>query len=301
MLDYPNKRSSHSKITYKGAGILFLFAVVFYSFLNELNMPFLLGSLFLASLTGLLDDLFDLRALLRVILYGSALFLALAQIPDFLHDVNPIVIGICFVVGLGTVNAYNFMDGINGITTIYTFVLVITGLFVNHHIVPDTKVPMIESEFLYSILIACGVFGFLNIRTKARAFMGDVGSVFLGMLAVFLVIYFIYTTGNISFLLLLVVYGVDSVLTIAERIRNKENIFEAHRKHLYQLLSNELKWPHLNVALIYGIVQAAINYIVLLVFPDSPIAITVSVIVVSGVLYLLIKNRVKKKIHRLHA
>jgi UDP-N-acetylmuramyl pentapeptide phosphotransferase/UDP-N-acetylglucosamine-1-phosphate transferase len=301
LLDYPNQRSSHTKVTYRGAGIIFLFAVVFYSFLNQVEMPFLLGSLFLASLTGFLDDLFDLKAIFRVLLYGTALVLGLAEIPDFLLDVNPIVIGICFVVGLGTVNAYNFMDGINGITTVYTLVLVFTSIFINYMILPDTLVPMIEPQLLYTILIACLVFGFLNFRKKARAFLGDVGSVFLGMLAVFLVIYFIYATGNISFLLLLLVYGVDTVLTIVERIRNKENIFEAHRKHLYQLLSNELKWPHLWVAILYGLIQLIINLLVLNHYPENPILVTVVVIIISGLAYLFIKSRVKQKIKKLHA
>jgi UDP-N-acetylmuramyl pentapeptide phosphotransferase/UDP-N-acetylglucosamine-1-phosphate transferase len=298
MVDIPNERSSHSTITYRGAGILFVVAFLLYFLLFQSTSYYLLVGLILASVTGFLDDLYNLKTSTRVFLYGGSLLACLAQIPDFYEDVNIIVIVVAFVVGLGTVNAYNFMDGINGISVLYSAVLFSTLIYINEKILVNLPISQLDENMLYALLIGCIVFGFLNLRTKAMAFLGDVGSVFLGILAVYYVVYVCYATGDYSFTMLLLIYGVDSVLTIIHRIILKENIFDAHRKHLYQWLSNELATNHIWVASIYALLQLTINVFLIKLYVGNPILNIAILAIPTGIIYIILKlylNRIISK------
>jgi UDP-N-acetylmuramyl pentapeptide phosphotransferase/UDP-N-acetylglucosamine-1-phosphate transferase len=113
-------------------------------------------------------------------------------------------------------------------------------------------------------IIGLLVFNFYNTRKKAVCFAGDVGSISIAIIIVFLLIFKIQATQNFIFLGLLLIYGIDSCFTILHRLRNRENIFSAHRKHLYQYLSNEKKVPQLWVSGIFSLLQFGIN--LLLVF-----------------------------------
>ena len=113
-------------------------------------------------------------------------------------------------------------------------------------------------ELIYTAIAGCLVFCLFNFRKKAKCFAGDCGSVAMAFIVLFLLGKLIITTGNISYIVFLLLYGVDSILTIIHRIMLGENIFEAHRKHAYQIMANELKMPHLVVSLLYMIMQALI-------------------------------------------
>ena len=106
------------------------------------------------------------------------------------------------------------------------------------------------------------VFNVYNFRRKARCFAGDVGSVSIAFILIFLLGKLILTSGNIVYLFFLTLYGVDSVLTIIHRIYLKENIFDAHRKHFYQVLANEGGVSQLKVATGYSVVQFLINVMI---------------------------------------
>jgi len=103
------------------------------------------------------------------------------------------------------------------------------------------------------------VFVFFNFRRKAICFAGDVGSVGIAFIIIFLIAQLITTSGDITYLFLFLVYGLDTITTIIFRLFRGENIFEAHRSHFYQFLANEKKIPHQYVALMYGIIQLLIN------------------------------------------
>lgn len=108
------------------------------------------------------------------------------------------------------------------------------------------------------MLCAVLVFSFFNFRKQARCFAGDVGSVSIAFVILFLIGSLIIKTENFSWLVLLAVYGVDSVLTIIHRLMLHENIGLPHRKHLYQIMANELRIPHVTVSLVYMIAQFVI-------------------------------------------
>jgi UDP-N-acetylmuramyl pentapeptide phosphotransferase/UDP-N-acetylglucosamine-1-phosphate transferase len=153
----------------------------------------------------------------------------------------------------GIINAYNFMDGINGITGGYSLVVLLSLAYINEFMLHFT-----DSKFIYVLILAVMVFNFFNFRKRATCFAGDVGSVGMAFILVFLIGQLVLTTRDLSYIVLLVVYGVDSVLTIIHRVMLHENIGLPHRKHVYQIMANELKMPHLVVSLVYMCVQALI-------------------------------------------
>lgn len=109
----------------------------------------------------------------------------------------------------------------------------------------------------------------------------------------------IVKTQDVTYLLLLVVYGVDACLTIVHRIMLHENLGEAHRKHAYQLMANELKIGHVKVTALYMAVQLAVSLVFIYLVPDTVLAhwvYLVAVVAVLGLAYLLFM----KKYYHLH-
>jgi len=145
------------------------------------------------------------------------------------------------------------MDGINGITGGYSLVVLVALAYINAEITA-----FIEPALINTVLCSVLVFCFFNFRKKAKCFAGDVGSVSIAFILLFLIGKLIITTGDFSWIVLLSVYGVDSVLTIIHRLMLHENIGLPHRKHMYQLMANELKIPHVVVSLIYMVAQAGV-------------------------------------------
>jgi len=131
------------------------------------------------------------------------------------------------------------------------------------------RVQFIDNELIYYVILSLLVFNYFNFRTKARCFAGDVGSISIAFILLFLLGKLIIATNDISYIILLGVYGVDTVLTIIRRLLLKENIFEAHRKHVYQQLANEIKLPHVWVSTIYASLQALIIVGCMLLEPYS--------------------------------
>ena len=157
---------------------------------------------------------------------------------------------IALIICTGIINAYNFMDGINGITGGYSLVVLLSLAYINEEVTP-----FVEQDLIYTVIMSVLVFCFFNFRKKARCFAGDVGSVSIAFILLFLLGKLIIQTGDFSWIILLSVYGVDSVLTIFHRLMLHENIGLPHRKHLYQLMANELRIPHVVVSVIYMVLQ----------------------------------------------
>jgi len=113
------------------------------------------------------------------------------------------------------------------------------------------------------MMMALGIFSFFNFRTKAICFAGDVGSLTIGFAMIYLILKLIIISHNYVFVLLLAVYGTDSVLTIVHRLILKQNIFKAHRLHLYQVIISVTGMHHLSMTFIYMIVQYFVSCIVI--------------------------------------
>ena len=143
---------------------------------------------------------------------------------------------------------------------------------------------------IYTMMVAVLVFGVFNFRRKAKCFAGDVGAVSIAFVILFLLGRLILKTGDWSYIVFLAVYGVDSVLTIIHRLMLHENIGLPHRKHLYQIMANELKIPHMVVSLVYMLVQAVViaGY---LLFPGNEYGYLSGTIIALSLVYILFMKR----------
>lgn len=251
IIDKPNERSSHTRITLRGGGIIFYFGALIYFLTNGFEYPWLMLALTFVTGISFVDDIRSVSQKVRLIFHFSAMTLLFYQWGLFALPWWTIVIAL--IVCTGIINAYNFMDGINGITGGYSFIVLAALAYVN-----EEMVCFVEPDFIYTLLCAVLVFCFFNFRRYAKCFAGDVGSVSIAFIILFLLGKLIILTENFSWIVLLAVYGVDSVLTIIHRLMLHENIGLPHRKHLYQIMANELKVPHVVVSSIYMVTQAII-------------------------------------------
>lgn len=293
IIDKPNQRSSHNEITLRGGGIIFWFSAVIYFLQHIEDNYFFFTGITLVSLVSFWDDIKSLSNKVRVVIH----FISITVI---FYDLNlfylmPIwgVIG-SYILAIGLVNAYNFMDGINGITGLYTLVVMGSLLYVN------SKIQFfIDGMFIKYAMVASLIFLFFNYRKKAKCFAGDVGSIAIAFWVIYLLAKLILVTESIVWLLFLAVYGVDAVCTILHRLYLKQDIFEAHRLHLYQVLSNEYKIQHRLVSLLYGIIQAGISFLVIFLYQKVQDSLVFLIVILplllfySAKFYLLNKSNLR--------
>lgn len=258
IIDHPNERSSHDVVTIRGGGIVYLFAALIALYHHHnLFMPVL--GVFTIGLISLLDDRMALSRRLRLTFHLASvtlLFVSLDVFGFYPWWAYPIL----YIMVIGIINAYNFMDGINGITGLYSLVVLFALQYVNFKVVN-----FVTEDMIWLPILATCVFLYFNFRTKAKCFAGDVGSVTIAFWIIWLLLSLMIKTNNYIYILFLVVYGVDTILTIIHRLWLKQNIFEAHRLHFYQLLVNEFKIPHLLVATLYAALQGLIILFVIFV------------------------------------
>lgn len=293
IIDKPNQRSSHTEVTLRGGGIIFWFSALIYFVLHaQYNYLFFTG-ITLVSLVSFWDDIQSLSNKIRISVHFLSISLIFYDLDLF--DLVPIWgIVIAYIFAIGLINAYNFMDGINGITGLYTLIVMGSLLYVNDYVQWYT-----DAVFIKYGMIASLVFLFFNYRKKAKCFAGDVGSIAIAFWIIYLVVKLILVTSSLIWLLFLAVYGVDAICTIIHRLFLKQNIFEAHRLHLYQVLSNEYKIQHRLVSLYYALVQIAVSALVIFLY-EKVNAIFLFVIIIAPLLlvytlkfYLLNKYRLK--------
>jgi len=190
---------------------------------------------------------------------------------------------------IGTINAYNFMDGINGITGSYSLLAILSLLYINKEVVVFTN-----DQLLISLAISLLIFNWFNFRKKAKCFAGDVGSISIAFALVFLIAQLILKTSNITYVLILLVYGLDTSLTVIFRKIRGENIFAAHRSHFYQYLANEKAWSHVAVSTLYFFVQLGVNFAVIFCLHQYPL-LALAFTIGFTVVFLLLRFSVEGK------
>ncbi len=251
IIDKPNERSSHTRITLRGGGIIFYFGVLTYFLTSHFEYPWFMLALTLITFISFVDDIRSTSQVLRLVFHFSAMALMFYQWGLFSLPWWTLLVAL--IVCTGIINAYNFMDGINGITGGYSLVVLVALAYIN-----EAVVPFVEQGFILTVLCSVVVFNFFNFRKRAKCFAGDVGSVCIAFVLLFFIGKLVIRTEDFSWIILLAVYGVDSVLTIIHRLMLHENIGLPHRKHLYQIMANELKIPHMVVSSVYMLVQALV-------------------------------------------
>ena len=254
IIDKPNERSSHSTIVLRGGGVIFLIGAWVWSAFFVFEYPWFLAGLTLVAGVSLVDDVHSLPDSVRLVAQFAAAAMAFYQLGIFHWSMWWVVL-IALIVYVGATNVINFMDGINGITAGYSLAVLIPLAIVN------MKGDYVAQSLIISTILALLVFCIFNFRSKGKAkcFAGDVGSIGIAFIMLFLLGNVIMRTGDITWLIFLLVYGVDGCLTIVHRIMLHENLGEAHRKHAYQIMANELKTGHVKVALSYVAMQLAVS------------------------------------------
>lgn len=250
LVDRPNARSSHAEPTVRGGGLIIVLAAMAAGLTDRQPSPWFMGGLGLVALISFVDDILPVPNRYRLavqLLAVVALLVQLGLVPIAGWVLLPVLL-----VGVGTLNACNFMDGINGITALYSLVTLSTLWWLGRH---DSY----TSGLLPATLMGVLAFSLFNVRRKALCFAGDVGSVSVGFIILYPLGQLILREGSLLPLLLLAVYGVDSVLTILHRLWLGQNIFQAHRMHLFQWLVHRQGWSHLRVSGLYALVQGVVN------------------------------------------
>lgn len=292
IVDRPNHRTMHEGAVIRGGGIIFYLAVLLYeAIFTGLGLSFMLGISALA-IISFVDDLKHLPSALR----SSVQLLAVAALVWSLGYFSWSLVGamVAIILFVGVVNAYNFMDGINGITGGYSLVFMVTVYTINQF-----WISFISSAFLWAIIAAILVFNFYNFRKKARCFAGDIGSISMAFIVIYIILQLIKVSGNPIWILLLTLYGMDTVATIIQRIFRKENIFEAHRLHLFQVGIYKGGLTHLQMTTLYMGIQLLINVVLIYIaFYISQIGIqwmaAAILLVLLAVIYAYLKFKVLK-------
>lgn len=289
IIDKPNERSSHTEITLRGGGIIFWFAALLYFIQNIQSNYFFFTGITLVSLVSFWDDIQSLSNKIRISIHFLAITLIFYDLGVF--NLIPLYgVIITYILAIGLINAYNFMDGINGITGLYTLAVMGSLLYVNKNIQF-----FIDAVFIKYAMIACLVFLFFNYRKKAKCFAGDIGSIAIAFWVIYLVLKLILVTNSVVWLLFLAIYGVDAIFTILHRLYLKQNIFEAHRLHFYQVLSNEYKIEHRLVALYYAIFQILVSSLVVFLYQKVQDALLFVIIITPLLLIYCSKFYLLKK------
>jgi UDP-N-acetylmuramyl pentapeptide phosphotransferase/UDP-N-acetylglucosamine-1-phosphate transferase len=286
IIDKPNSRSSHSAITLRGGGIIFPIAILIACLLGYVSWE-ITAAVVLVAAVSFIDDIKPLSQLPRFASHAIAIGLVLYDLGLFAQAIW--ILPIIFILLIGWVNAFNFMDGINGITVLYAFVAILSFSFLE---INKDSLPL-----LITMGLSCCAFGFFNVRKKAKTFAGDVGSISMALFLGYFMLKTILESGQIGYILFLSVYGIDAVITIFTRIKKKENILEPHRSHLYQYLANELGYSHILVSLLYAGIQLLLNIVLLYLqrIGELSLPVVVSILLFQILFYLWIRNRVVQK------
>ena len=302
IIDKPNERSSHLSIVLRGGGVIFSLSMVAWAVMTAVQgdwqvvlgyLPFLCGLLLVAGVS-FWDDVRSLPDSVRLVVQFSAMALMFWSMGIMHWDMWWIVL-VALVVCVGATNVINFMDGINGITAGYALAVLLPLVLLNRDLA------FMDSSFLIVAILGVIVFCIFNFRPKGKAkcFAGDVGSISIAFIMLFVIGRLVVQTQDVTYLIFLLVYGVDGCLTICHRIMLHENLGEAHRKHAYQLMANELKIGHMKVSLLYMAMQLVVSLGFIYLCPDS-VAVhwgyLVGAMIALGVAYVLFK----KKYYHLH-
>ena len=266
IIDKPNERSSHSRIVLRGGGIIFLISAWMWSAFFGFPYPWFLAGLTLVAGVSFVDDVRSLPDSVRLVAQFAAAAMAFYQL-GMLHWQMWWIVLVALVVYVGATNIINFMDGINGITAGYSLAVLAPLAIVNINLHQSA----INLSLILTTMIASAVFCLFNFRPKgkARCFAGDVGSIGIAFIMLFLLGRVIMQTADITWLIFLLVYGVDGCFTIVHRIMLHENLGEAHRKHAFQIMANELRIGHVKVSLLYMGLQLLVSLGFIYVCPDS--------------------------------
>lgn len=249
IVDRPHHQSSHTGTIIRGGGIVFYVAYLLWFIMNGYQYPMIFAGLTIMALTSFADDIHSISPKVRLVLQFAAIIVMLYETHVFNLPLQPLLL--LSVACVGSINIYNFMDGVNGMTGGFSLIVLLALLYANNY-----HLEFIDNDLLIYVLMADVFFCLFNFRRKAKCFAGDVGSLSMGFIIIFLVLKLIFASGHMHWIAFVAVYMVDGGLTILHRLMLRDNLLKPHKKHAYQIMANELRMPHLWVSLIYMGMQA---------------------------------------------
>ena len=315
IIDKPNERSSHTTIVLRGGGIIFSLSMIVWAIFEMVQggqgvqvvqeyLPFLCGLVLICGIS-FWDDVHSLPDSVRMgvqILSILLMFWSVGLYTAFDSWVWMVVVAaIALFFCVGATNIINFMDGINGITAGYAFAMLLPLALVNGSTGSPQVGGFIEPSYLVVAIIGVLVFSIFNFRPKGKAkcFAGDVGSIGIAFIILFALGRLMLATKDVTWIVLFLVYGIDGSLTIFHRIMLHENLGQAHRKHAYQLMANELKMSHVVVSLIYMGLQLVISLGMIYLVPNTIVAHWIYLIA-AGIVLAIAYVLFMKKYYYLH-
>lgn len=307
IIDKPNERSSHSTIVLRGGGIIFAISILVWMGLQIVHgewfmvkdyLPFVIGLVLICGIS-FWDDVKSLPDSLRMAVQIISILLMFWSMglytaaDSWLWTAVIVVVALFFCVG--ATNFINFMDGINGITAAYSFAMLLPILLMNRGL------GFIEESYLIVAILGVIVFSIFNFRPKGKAkcFAGDVGSIGIAFIILFALGRLMLATKDVTYIVFFLVYGIDGTLTIIHRIMLHENLGQAHRKHAYQLMANELGMSHVAVSLIYMAIQLVVSLGFIYLCPNTLLAHWIY-LVVAGIVLAVAYVLFKMKYYHLH-
>ena len=314
IIDKPNERSSHSTIVLRGGGVIFAISMLVWAIMMAVQgvqvvqsyLPFLIGLIMICTVS-FWDDVHSLPDSLRMVVQIFSILLMFWSVGLYTAISPWWLMALVAVVALffcvGATNFINFMDGINGITATYAMAMLIPiALLDSGFKIQDSCVTgFIEPSYLVVAIIGVLVFSIFNFRPKGKAkcFAGDVGSIGIAFIILFALGRLMLATKDVTYIGFFLVYGIDGTLTIIHRIMLHENLGQAHRKHAYQLMANELGMSHVVVSLLYMGMQLVVSLGFIYLCPNTMLAHWIYLIGAAAILavaYILFM----KKYYHLH-
>lgn len=288
---HPNDRSSHGAPTVTAMGVLIPISVIIYNFWRpgDISSGFFYGFL-LVSLISFIDDIYFLKHSLRLICQIVGLGLMIYELPFQSDGVEMISIGLAgMLLGIGVINAYNFMDGVNGMLTLHCIAVLLSLLYLNetYSSVEGLAKPFASSAYIINVIVPLVIFSFFNVRAHAKAFIGDVGAISIAFIILQLMFLLLLNSGNYTYLLLFSVFGADAGLTVCYKLILGENIFVPHRDFVFKKLVHIKGLSHLKVSLYYLLFQVLINAAIIFLVPAHPKLSSQLAILFIGTLFLI--------------
>lgn len=258
----PTNGNGNDSVPVGGGIIFYIGALVPLLFTSEpfnYNLWLLMAGGAVLGVLSFADDMVKLPPPFRLVVQFMVLAVVLSNIClNRQYDVYLIAVIGC----VGYANASNFMDGINGMLSLYGIVVLCSLLavpYVQWDSVDLSLYPMGDiTRLLWGLLLALAVFAIFNVRRHALVFAGDVGSVSLGYFIAVAIVWLSLIYNSVSMLALVLVYLIDTFCTFLQRLFNGERVMEAHRKHLYQRLVATGR-PALRVSAAYAAIQLAVS------------------------------------------
>lgn len=291
-------RSSHTVGHVTGGGFIFFIAALVLTLCRYGQTTAfggytaMMGGAAVLFAVSLADDYSELspvfRLVVQTVVVGAVFFKVAA---DGYWDIWLLIL----VCGVGFINGFNFMDGINGMLAAYSAVTLSTMVLL-YHMCRWRWGADVPEMLSVAELVATLVFALFNFRRRAVCFSGDVGSIVTGFFIVWLTVSYVVLTADASIVVFLSVYGVDVVFTLFQRLLRGDNILTSHRLHLYQLLANEMRVPHLRIASGYAAVQAAVNAGWFMLPAAARWPYTFAVVAALSVVYLFAKHRLTRRL-----